>query len=86
MVQFCHHSYNGGDVEMYESMNAKVGIWSNSYETVVERELYGKISYNNIPVDSYKMHLIMSTSEEYMILREDMTKNDLVQFRKFEKK
>ena len=86
VVQFCHHSYNGGDVEMYESMNAKVGIWSTNFEDATNRGLYGKISYNNIPVDSYKMHLIMSTSENYMVLREDMTKNDLVQFRKFEKK
>ena len=85
IVQFCHHSYNGGDIGMYDSMNPRVGIWSTNIEDATERGLYGRYGYNNILVDNYEMHLIMSEKDEVMILRADMTKDDLLQFRKFEK-
>ena len=86
VVQFAHHGYNGGDIGMYESMSAKVGIWSNSYETAIEGRLYGRtLNYNNIVVDAYDMHLIMGVDEDYMILDATQTKSELEQFRKFEK-
>ncbi len=34
IVQVAHHGYNGGDTDMYASMDAKYAIWSNSYEVV----------------------------------------------------
>ena len=86
IVQFCHHGYNGGDTGMYESMNAKVGIWSTNIEDATERGLYGRVTYNNIIVDRYEFHLIMSAKDEAIILRADMTADDLLYFRNFEKK
>lgn len=85
IVQFCHHSYNGGDIGMYDSMNPRVGIWSTNIEDALERGLYGRLTYNNIIVDNYEMHLIMSAKDEVMILRADMTKDDLLHYRNFEK-
>ena len=65
---------------MYTLVNERLGVeWA-------ERGLYGRVTYNNIIVDRYEFHLIMSAKDEAIILRADMTADDLLCFRNFEKK
>lgn len=84
VVQVAHHGYGGGSPEMYAFMDARVAVWPYNYEELSQNGAYGNVIYNFIRVNDYDFHLVMSTSEEVMTLREGMTKNDLKQFRKFE--
>ena len=84
MVQFCHHGYTGGDTEMYLSMAARVGYWPFNYEELKQNNVYGKDWANHIPLETYDFHLVMSQSEEVMMLLKETKKEDLKQFRKWE--
>ncbi|MBO5415312.1 MAG: MBL fold metallo-hydrolase [Clostridia bacterium] len=84
VVQICHHGYTGGDEEMYNSMDARVGIWPINYEEASKNGAYGNTGANHLPVNNFDFHLIMSVNDEVMTLREGVTKADLKQFRRWE--
>ena len=84
VVQYSHHGYNGGDRGFYDSVNASHGVWTNSYETMIERQLYGKIDYNGIDPKLGTTHLAMSKNDKIMILKAGMTEADLAKFIRFD--
>lgn len=84
VVQYSHHGYNGGDLGFYDSVNAKYGVWTNNYETMVEKKLYGR-SDNGIDTKSSIVHLAMSANDKIMTLKSGMTKSALAKFIRFEK-
>ncbi|MBQ7383201.1 MAG: MBL fold metallo-hydrolase [Clostridia bacterium] len=84
VIQICHHGYTGGDAGFYASTGAKVAVWPFNHEELTQNNAYGNNTANNVDVESFDMHLVMSKTEEIMTLREGMTKNDLKQFRKWE--
>ena len=79
IVQVAHHGYNGGNVNMYASMNAEYAIWANSLETILERNCHIQ-SINKRNQFNYKTvtyNFIPSAEVGYLILSETMTKADL---------
>lgn len=79
VVQVAHHGYNGGNAEMYASINADYAIWSNSYETVIENSLHiqSKNKRNKFNYKTVKYNIIPSSSSGAIILTETMTQNDM---------
>lgn len=84
VVQYAHHGFSGGDLKMYETIDAKYGIWTNCYENIVERGFYGKPQYNSIDPESPTVVLAMSNQDSVMVLRPDMTKEDIAKYIRFE--
>lgn len=82
LIQVHHHGYNGGNAEMYASMNADYAIWTNSLETVVADKLHiqSKNTRNRFNYKSVDYNLIPSTSGEPIILFEGMTKEQVARF------
>ena len=79
IVQVAHHGYNGGNVNMYESMNADYAIWANSLETVLDRNCHIQ-SINKRNQFNYKSviyNFIPSVADGFLTLSEDMTEADL---------
>ena len=64
---------------------ARYGIWTNNYEYMLERELYGKVDYNHIDPKSKTVSLATSVNDNFMILKAGMTKSALAKFIRFEK-
>ena len=85
VVQYSHHGYNGGDKVFYDMIYARYGIWTNNYEYMLERELYGKVDYNHIDPKSKTVSLATSVNDNFMILKAGMTKSALAKFIRFEK-
>ena len=85
VVQYSHHGYNGGDKGFYDMIYARYGIWTNNYEYMLERELYGKVDYNHIDPKSKTVSLATSVNDNFMILKAGMTKSALAKFIRFEK-
>lgn len=82
VVQVAHHGYNGGNAEMYASINADYAIWSNSYETVIENSLHiqSKNKRNKFDYKTVKYNIIPSESSAPIILTENMTERDIADF------
>ena len=82
LVQVAHHGYNGGNAEMYASINADYAIWANSYETVIERSLHiqSKNKRNKFDYKTVKYNLIPSNTSAPIILTENMTQSDMLDF------
>ena len=81
LVQVAHHGYNGGNAEMYASMDADFAIWTNSYEVVMTRGLYLKSSTprNKFDYTSVSANIIPKMGPDDIILSEEMTADEIVQ-------
>ena len=79
LIQVAHHGYNGGNTDMYQSMNADFAIWANSYETVIERNLHIQSvnKRNQFNYKSVTYNLIPSTENGPIVLTAGMSKADL---------
>ncbi|MBO5415029.1 MAG: MBL fold metallo-hydrolase [Clostridia bacterium] len=82
LVQVHHHGYNGGNAEMYASMNADYAIWTNSREIVVNERLHIQSvnTRNRFDYKSVDYNFIPSDGGEPIILFEGMTKEELAKF------
>ena len=67
---------------MYASINADYAIWANSYETVIERSLHiqSKNKRNKFDYKTVKYNLIPSNTSAPIILTENMTQSDMLDF------
>ncbi len=79
VVVIAHHSYNGGDEEMYYNTGAKAVIWSNTLDTMIRRNLIGAIA-NHFDTNSVKYNFIRPVDEKLMTLREGMTSEEIERF------
>ena len=82
LVQVAHHGYNGGNAEMYASMNADFAIWTNSYEVVMARGLFLKSSTprNKFDYTTVSANIIPKMGPDDIILSSEMTKDDIIQY------
>lgn len=82
LVQVAHHGYNGGNAEMYASMDADFAIWTNSYEVVMARGLYLKSSTprNKFDYTTVSANIIPKMGPDDIILSSEMTKDDIIQY------
>ncbi|MBQ7383864.1 MAG: MBL fold metallo-hydrolase [Clostridia bacterium] len=85
LIQVAHHGYNGGDTDMYASMDADYAIWTNSYEAVISGNLHilSENVRNYFNYKSVTYNLIPSTEDtlaDYIVLTENMTKSQLSKF------
>lgn len=82
LVQVHHHGYNGGNAEMYASIDADYAIWTNSIQVVYERQLY--ISSKNprcrFDYKSVDYNLIPNDGGEPIILYAGMTREEVAAF------
>lgn len=81
LVQVAHHGYNGGNAEMYANLNADYAIWTNSYETVLERSLHIKEKYprNKFDYTSVLANIIPKEGEDNIILSEETKGEEIIQ-------
>ena len=82
LVQVAHHGYNGGNAEMYASMDADFAIWTNSYEVVMTRGLYLKSSTprNKFDYTTVSANIIPKMGPDDIILSEEMTADEIIQY------
>ena len=82
IIQVAHHGYNGGNAEMYASMNPQYAIWPNSYEEVMKRGLHMPSMYsrNTFNYKTVTYNLIPTISGDNIMLREGMTQEDLEKY------
>ncbi len=80
IVQVAHHGYNGGDTDMYASMDAKYAIWTNSYEGIISEKLNNtSVTYRNFfDCDTVDVNIAPSLEDTSpTILTDSMTKSQL---------
>ncbi len=79
LVQVAHHGYNGGNKDMYQSMNADYAIWANSYEVIIERNCHIQSvnKRNQFDYKSVTYNFIPSEENGPIILSEKLTYQDL---------
>lgn len=82
LIQVAHHGYNGGNAEMYASMDADFAIWTNSHEVVMTRGLYLKSSTprNKFDYTTVSANIIPKMGPDDIILSEEMTADEIVQY------
>ncbi|MBQ7347659.1 MAG: MBL fold metallo-hydrolase [Clostridia bacterium] len=78
-VVIAHHSFNGGDEELYYNTGASVAIWPNTYEHILQNKLIGKL-YNHFDFNSVKHNLILSQDDKVMTLYDGMSVEELARF------
>ncbi|MBO5845733.1 MAG: MBL fold metallo-hydrolase [Clostridia bacterium] len=83
VVQYAHHGARGGDVDFYATIGATYGIWTNSYEAIVEGGKYGQYWYNGVDPSSPTLSVAPTNTEDVMILTEDMTFEELDKYIRF---
>lgn len=84
LVQYAHHGARGGDVTFYATIGAKYGLWTNSYENIAAGGKYGQYWYNGVDPSSPTVSIAPTADEPYFILTEDMTKEELQKYIRFE--
>ena len=88
VVQIAHHGYNGGDSDMYKTVNAPYVIWTNSYAAATDSSnnlMEKNNSYNHITggleaATNFQYHIIPTDSQNTgtpVILKWGMTKAEL---------
>ncbi len=82
LVQVAHHGYNGGNAEMYASMDADYAIWTNSLQKVLKDKLHiqSKNTRNRFNYKTVTYNFIPDDGSEPIVLYEGMTKAELAQY------
>ena len=82
LVQVAHHGYNGGNKEMYESMDAEFAIWTNSYDVVLSRGLHKSTSTprNKFDYRTVSANIIPMIGYDNIILSEQMTADQIREY------
>ena len=79
LLLFAHHGYRARNVEFYAKVHAKYGIWTNSWESVLEAKenMFNNPAYNGVDPNAETKIIIPTNREPVLILSPGMPESEL---------